>query len=94
MKTLYKIITDENDNTLKTQFMGVFDGDKNKLRAILEYSYKNLIDQIEKFNKGESIVINIDDNNNIEQIIVKSNKYKLKYIDIYLNTYYEDYKIT
>ena len=42
MKTLYKVITDENDNTLKTQFLGVFDGDENKFRTILEYAYKNL----------------------------------------------------
>lgn len=93
MKALYKIITDENDNTLKTQFMGVFDDDKNKLKTILEYAYKSLIVQIEKNNKGKSIVI-IRDNNNIEQIVVENNKYKLKYIDIYLNTYYEDYRIT
>lgn len=48
MKALYKIITDGNDNTLKTQFMGVFDDDKNKLKTILEYAYKSLIVQIEK----------------------------------------------
>lgn len=93
MKALYKIIIDENDNILKHQFMGVFDDDKNKLKAILEYAYKSLIAQIEKFSKGKSIVI-IRDNNNIEKIVVENNKYKLKYIDIYLNTYYEDYRIT
>lgn len=93
MKALYKITTDENDNVLKTQFMGIFDEDKNKLRTFLEYAYRNLLDKVEKFNKGKSIVI-IRDNDNIEQIVVESNRYKLKYIDIYLNTYYEDHKIT
>lgn len=92
MKTLYKIITDKNDNTLKTQFMGVFDGDENKFRTILEYAYKNLIDKIEKFNKGKSIVINRDNNNYIE-IVTEDNKYQLKYINVYLNTYYEIYRL-